>query len=336
MKAHTGSETLEAMLRRYCTEAAGQLQAVCLHALAGGSRTRANLLLAAAGRRDGLPIQAACALEMMHAATLLQDDIFDRSTERRGRRAAYLQFGEAQAVLASDWLLLRSLEVAAEVHPLFFQQLACAARNMAATVAKELDPPMVSGTSAAYLYIEEICQGKTASLFAVALHGAALLHPQIDRAHAPGWAAVGNRIGCTYQLLDDCLDVYAPEGTLNKSTGIDVQQGRLTLPLLTALQALQSAGQGISIDRFLKARLIAKEMALLERAIAEEAVRDCLEAEVRRQVRAIEEEARSVAIPCEPISAALNDMEAKIACCFGVSAKCMACEVVPYQPALAL
>ena len=336
MKVHTGDETLEAMLRSYCTEAAGQLQAVCVHALAGGSRTRANLLLRASGRKDRLPVQAACALEMMHAATLLQDDIFDRSAERRGRRAAYLQFGEAQAVLASDWLLLRSLEIAAEVHPSFFQQLACAARNMAATVAKELDPPSLSESSAARLYIEEICQGKTASLFAVALHGAALLHPEADRVHALSWAAIGNRIGCTYQLLDDCLDVYAPAGALNKSTGIDLQQGRLTLPLLTALQALQSAGQGISIDRFRKATLTGTEMKLVERAIADEAVRAHLEEEVRSQIPAIRESARTAAVPSRAISAALNDMEAKIALCFGVSVKNMEGEVVPFQPALAL
>lgn len=333
MKTHHHRKTLEAMLRRYCKEA-GQLHAVCLHGLAGGSRTRANLLIGASERDDGPALQAASALEMMHAATLLQDDIFDRSTERRGRTAAYLQFGEAQAVLASDWLLLRSLELAAEVHPLFFRQLACAARNMAATVAKELDPPFLSECSAARSYIEAICQGKTASLFAAALSGAALLHPESGQAHVPGWAAVGNRIGCTYQLLDDCLDVYAPEGTLNKSMGLDLQQGRLTLPILTALQVVQSTGWSISIDQFRKARLTATEVAAVDRAIQASTVRDCLEEEARRQIQDVQQSAQASAVPCGATSAVLQDLEAKVVQCFGKGAGRRAFQVAHYEAIL--
>lgn len=318
MKTQRNGRALEAVLQRHCAEA-GQLHVVCLHALAGGSRTRANLLLRASERDDARSVQAASAMEMMHAATLLQDDIFDHSAERRGCRAAYLQFGEAQAVLASDWLLLRSLEVAAEIHPLFLQQLVCAARNMAATVARELQPPPLSGCSAARAYIQEICQGKTASLFAVALYGAALLQREPDPAHAPEWAAIGTRIGCTYQLLDDCLDVYAPAGILNKSTGVDLPQGRLTLPLLTALQSLHSEERSISIDRFQQGRLTATEMAVLERAVEDATVRACMEEEVSGQIRAVEESARATAIPSEAVTAARNDMEAKAALCFGRS-----------------
>lgn len=334
MKTQSSGQTLESMLQRYCAQAGSQLQAVCSHALSGGGRTRAKLLLQASEREDRISVQAACALEMMHAATLLQDDIFDRSSERRGRRAAYLQFGEAQAVLASDWLLLRSLEIAMEVHPIFFQQLACAARNMAATVARELAPPFVSGSAAARLYIEEICQGKTASLFALALHGGALLHADLDPAQALGWAAVGNRIGCTYQFLDDCLDVYAPADAVHKSTGVDLQQGRLTLPLLTALEALQSAKRFISIERFRSASLTRAELETVKCAIAEESTKACLQEEVRRQMQNVEENARTAGVPCEAITAALSDMETKVALCFGERTRCLVFDAAQHESLL--
>lgn len=313
---HHRTRALEENLQRHCAEA-GQLEPICLHALTGGSRTRANLLLRASEREGNSALQAACALEMMHAATLLQDDIFDRSAQRRGRRAAYLEFGEAHAVLASDWLLLRSLELAGEVHPVFFQQLSCAARTMAATVAKELKPPALHGLSGASAYIAEICQGKTAALFAVSLHAAALLHANAGPSQAPHWAAVGNRIGCTYQLLDDCLDVYAPAGTLEKTTGVDVQQGRLTLPLLRALQALEAAGQPVSLHRFRNGVLSSEEREGVRRATADAAIRARLEDQLRNEIQVIADTACQASIPCVAVHFAVNDMEAKIALCFG-------------------
>lgn len=318
MKPST-SKSLEQMLRGYCAEAGEQLQPVCAHALAGGSRSRANLLLRASEREDRMAVQAACALEMMHAATLLQDDIFDRSAQRRGRRAAYLEFGEAQAILASDWLLFRSLEAAAEVDPIFFQQLACAARTMAATVAKELKPPALGEFSTARSYIAEICQGKTATLFAVSLHAAALLQPNAGVVQAHAWARVGNLIGCAYQLLDDCLDVYAPPSTMNKSTRVDLQQGRLTLPLVMALQLLQAEGHAVSIDDFRGATLTGKELALVEQATAEDSLRAGLQTQLRDEMQEIESSAWQAAIPSVAIASALTDMETKAILCFGTS-----------------
>lgn len=311
------SKILEQMLRHYCAEAGEQLQPVCVHALTGGGRTRATLLLRASERDDRVAFQAACALEMMHAATLLQDDIFDRSAQRRGRRAAYLAFGEAQAVLASDWLLLRSLEVAAEVDMIFFQQLACAARTMAAAVAKELNPPALRSFSAASAYIAEICKGKTATLFAVSLHAAALLHTKAGMVRAQDWAAVGSRMGCTYQLLDDCLDVYAPADVLDKSSGIDLQQGRLTLPIALALEALQAAGEHVSLDRFREASLTAKELEMLSCAAGDPSVRAHLDDELRVQIRDIESAAWLATVPSTAIASALVDMRAKVSLCFG-------------------
>lgn len=313
------NEILEQMLRQYCAEAGEPLKSVCLHALMGGGRTRARLLLRASEREDRMAFQAACALEMMHAATLLQDDIFDHSAQRRGRRAAYLQFGEAQAVLASDWLLLRSLEVAAEVAPLFFQQMACAARTMAATVAKELKAPAVRGFSSASAYVAEICQGKTAALFAVSLYAAALLHPKAGVAHAHTWAAVGNRIGCTYQLLDDCMDVYAPAGALDKSAGVDLAQGRLTLPLVMALEALESAGERVSIDRLREASLTTAEMERVRQAAADDTIRAHLRDELQGEMQDIESSAWLALVPCGAIATALHDMKAKVTLCFGAS-----------------
>lgn len=320
MSAMPVNEALEQALERLCAEAGGPLGEVCQHALAGGGRMRAALLLRASGRTDPQAIAAAAALELMHAATLLQDDIFDRSAERRGRRAAYLQFGEAQAVLASDWLLLRSLELAADLDAAYFQQLSRAARTMAATVAAELDPPPLSGLRAAGSYIEQICQGKTASLFAVAFFGAALLHPGFGRAHAAAWAETGRHIGLTYQLLDDCLDVYAPAGTLNKSSGVDLERGRLTLPLLTAFSSLQAAGQHFDTERFRKGSLSEEQFALARAAVMNPSVRSCLQVHVATEMRAVEQSARRAAVPDEAVAAALADMQLKVRLCFGMGA----------------
>ncbi len=107
------------------------MREVCRYATQGGRRVRAALLLGAAQHSRQSAVQAATALELIHAATLLQDDIFDSGCMRRGRPTAHLQFGKAITILASDWLLIRSLEVAVDIHPRFFRVLAQAGTAMA-------------------------------------------------------------------------------------------------------------------------------------------------------------------------------------------------------------
>jgi len=166
---------VEEELQRQSAELSGSMREVCIYATQGGRRVRAALLLGAVPGCGERAVRAATALELIHAATLLQDDIFDAGQMRRGRVAAHVQFGKAMTILASDWLLIRSLEMAAELHSQFFRCLARAGTAMAQAEALELEPLALRSIEEAQQYGCAIARGKTAMLFGTALCGAAVL-----------------------------------------------------------------------------------------------------------------------------------------------------------------
>ncbi len=232
---------IEAEIQRQTATLSGDMLEVCRYAMQGGQRSRAALLLGAAQGRGIRELRAATALEMLHAATLLQDDIFDSGQVRRGQTAAHLRYGRAKTILASDWLLIRALELAAETDPSFFCSLAHAGKAMAQAEALELHPPQSHSLAEAKEQEMEVSEGKTALLFGSALCGAAVLRG-LPVAERRVWEDVGLRMGMTYQFVDDCTDLYSTESEARKDVGTDLPAGRLTLPVLFALEALAKQG----------------------------------------------------------------------------------------------
>ncbi|HEV2366161.1 MAG TPA: polyprenyl synthetase family protein [Caulobacteraceae bacterium] len=230
---------------------------------AGGKRLRPLITVAAArlvGGADDACLKLAAAVEFIHTATLLHDDVVDGSRLRRGKLAAHLIWGAPSSVLVGDFLFARAFELMVETGAMrSLEILARASRVIAEgevlqlTRAHDLDLQQ-----AVYL---EIITAKTAELFAAAAEaGAVAGGGQTEAARA--LRAFGLNLGLAFQLADDALDYQGTAETLGKNAGDDFREGKATLPLILAL-----------------ARAGPREAAFFERAIGR---RDQTEADFRR------------------------------------------------------
>lgn len=228
----------------------------------GGKRLRPLLVLlvARAIHATALPeavLTFAAIIEFIHTATLLHDDVVDDSTVRRGSETANAIWDNKASVLVGDFLLSRSFEmlVAIGYVPLM-DWMAKATNRIASGEVMQLQfRQNIATTEADYLAIIE---AKTAVLFGVAARGSAVLAGESDD-RAAQWSEYGLSLGMAFQLIDDVLDYAADPGTLGKNLGDDLAEGKLTLPLIYALQHVTS-----------------EERALLEQAVVDAGTRDHL------------------------------------------------------------
>ncbi len=208
---------------------------------AGGKRVRPLLVVlaarAAGGTRSGTLAEEslAQAAELVHAATLLHDDVLDDGRTRRGMPAARMLWGNAASVLGGDFLLVRALELTAAAGvPHALDELLGAIGRMIDGEALQLEHRGRADLDVAGY--REVVDGKTASLFAwCGKAGARLAH-----ASEPLVAALGQyglHLGRAFQIVDDVLDVEGDPRALGKSVLVDLHEGKLTLPVLYALDA---------------------------------------------------------------------------------------------------
>jgi len=218
---------------------------------AGGKRLRPLLTVSAArlvgGRGDGA-IKLAAAVEFIHTATLLHDDVVDGSKLRRGKVAAHLIWSAASSVLVGDFLFARAFELMIETGGLeSLEILARASRVIAEGEVLQLSRAHDLGlTQETYL---EIITAKTAELFAAAAQAGAVCGGA-EPATAAVLRAYGLNLGLAFQLADDALDYGGATETIGKNAGDDFREGKATLPLLIAI-----------------ARAGAREAAFWERAV---------------------------------------------------------------------
>lgn len=232
---------LEASLRRF-EEALSQLvQSEVLFirlihqdlVTAGGKRLRPRLVFLASGALGGAPfeLELALAVELLHSATLLHDDLIDEAETRRGREAAYRRYGNAVSVLSGDFLLSRLLHVIAKTGSLRLVE-------MFAETAKTLSEGEVLQFQVAALEdyslenYERIITAKTAALMALAAEGPAVLKG-VDGVQREALRRFGLLYGQAFQMRDDYLDLMGSPEALGKPVGGDVREGKATLiPLL--------------------------------------------------------------------------------------------------------
>ena len=231
-------------LKTSLAQVSAPLQEVCAYLFCGGGRIRPLLFLAALRGRAILPraciLQAACALELLHTATLLQDDMFDGAHTRRGRTSTHLVYGTALTTLASDWLLLEAMRLAANVNAGFALLLARAAQDTVAAEALELSPPEMTTLEQVRSHVHKVAHGKTGSLFAAALAGAALLSSAGSIEVEQQWK-LGCDLGVTFQMMDDCKDLFCSAENASKDTDQDLAAGRITAPFLFACEHAEQA-----------------------------------------------------------------------------------------------
>lgn len=208
---------------------------------AGGKRIRpmAALLVFHAcvppgqrGRHDDM-MDVATALELIHSATLLHDDIIDGSDRRRGRQSALQRFGMADTLVAGDFVFSRAFELCAR----FEEQIVRWASDACVSLT---EGEMLQGrlrhnprvTVEDYL---EIIARKTASLFELGARSAAYL-AGADKALQNLTAEIGHHIGMAFQMIDDLLDVVGQSSVTGKPTSADLRDGNPSLPIVLALQ----------------------------------------------------------------------------------------------------
>ena len=206
---------------------------------AGGKRIRPLVVLLAfhasaprGGARRDDAIEAAVALELIHSATLLHDDIIDGGETRRGRPSALQTFGTADTLVAGDFLFSRAFALCARFEPEVIRWAAEACVSLTeGEIMQGRFRHNLTVTADDYV---EIIERKTASLFQAGGRTAAHL------AGAPGMvvegmAACGRSIGLAFQVSDDLLDVVGNPIATGKPRGIDLRDGNPSLPTVLAL-----------------------------------------------------------------------------------------------------
>ena len=198
------------------------------------------LLIANLYKRGSEPFQhLAAALEMLHTATLVHDDVIDGARLRRGHQTLHTIWSTGPALLGGDYLLAEAVSMTAALGiPRLVQILADTLRVMCAGEIKQSLLP-VPHTKLRETYYETI-QAKCASLFAAATEMAGLL-AEADAAQVAALRTFGSELGMAFQMTDDILDFTGAAAELGKDSGTDLRQGLITLPTLVYLETANDA-----------------------------------------------------------------------------------------------
>jgi len=253
---------LDEALRSYLPAAdprTGQLAAAVAHSMEGGKRLRGVIVMRAAatfGRNPASVIPSACAFEMLHAATLVHDDLpcIDDSDLRRGRPSCHVAFDEHTALLAGDALIIAAFEALAaqaeSVEPALvvrvvreFAQFTGAGGliggEQADIIGEDLPPDLE--------LVRFIHVNKTARLICAACRTGAILagapEEQIEAVSRYGMA-----LGLLFQITDDILDVVGDAEVLGKPTGADAQAGKQTYPAAVGLDGARAHARDLAAE----------------------------------------------------------------------------------------
>ena len=202
----------------------------------GGKRIRPLVTLLVAGALGDAnnpdQVKLACAIEFLHTATLLHDDVVDMSALRRGQPTANANWGNASSVLVGDFVYSKSFQLLVGIGQLDVMEiLSRTTTRIAEGEVKQLS--VIGNTELGEQDYFTIINAKTAELFAGACESSAVI------ANAPARQAMhdyGHHLGLAFQLVDDYLDYSGDSETMGKNLGDDLAEGKLTLPLIRALQ----------------------------------------------------------------------------------------------------
>ena len=202
----------------------------------GGKRLRPLITLASARQFNiagDAHVKLAAAVEFIHTATLLHDDVVDESTLRRGRPAANMLWGNKPSILVGDFLFSRAFQLMVEVgSPVVLAILA----NASAVIA---EGEVLQLRLARNLAIDEaqyldVISAKTAALFAAAAEAGAYAAGAEAR-QTEGMRSYGYNLGIAFQLVDDALDYSGRQAVMGKSVGDDFREAKMTLPVILSL-----------------------------------------------------------------------------------------------------
>jgi octaprenyl-diphosphate synthase len=203
---------------------------------AGGKRLRPLLTVASArlaGARDDACLKLAAAVEFIHTATLLHDDVVDSSQLRRGKVAAHLIWGAPSSVLVGDFLFAKAFELMVEAGSMKALDILAKAAGVIAE-GEVLQLTRAHDLNLSQDVYLQIIGAKTAELFAAAAEAGAV-SAGAPEAQIQAMRDYAMNLGLAFQLADDALDYGGATEVLGKNAGDDFREGKVTLPLLVAM-----------------------------------------------------------------------------------------------------
>jgi len=209
------------------------LREILNYVLAGGKGLRPSLVVYCARFGAHHPqevYRVAAAIELVHLASLIHDDVMDQADIRRGKPSLHRTFGTLPAVLTGDYLFATAFELLSKSRKTVLHTVTSAIRNMCSGEIQQLSRQ----EAIIDLYYSYIGQ-KTASLFQAACSCGSIL-ARLKRSQQDCLARFGWHLGMAYQIIDDYLDIFAPPGKMNKPCHKDLEQGIFTLPVIYFLQ----------------------------------------------------------------------------------------------------
>ncbi len=230
-RAVPGLQSVEGLIATKFTTEAPQLAKIASYLFGlGGKRVRPALtLLLAKGFGIREPTQSlvdvAAGIELIHMATLLHDDIIDRSPIRRHHPSPYAEFGTNDTLLTGDFLLTRAFSLCARLDPFIIDATEEACINL--TEGEILETPLYADTHSLSTS-RIIAAKKTAALFRLGARSAGFLSG-LRGDSLEALARFGEHLGVGFQMLDDILDVISPEETLGKRPGTDIRERKPSL-----------------------------------------------------------------------------------------------------------
>lgn len=226
---------VERLLRERAASPVSVIPDLSAHIISAGGKRLRPLITLISAHACGQPNRAthalAAAVEFIHTATLLHDDVVDESDLRRGRPSAKSIWGNKASILVGDFLFARAFNLLVETNSLeILNRLATAS-----TVIAEGEVRQLAAMASRDLQTEEylaIVEAKTGALFEAAAETGALSAGGAP--HAPALASYGKNLGLAFQIIDDVLDYGGTTSVIGKSVGDDFREGKITLPVIIA------------------------------------------------------------------------------------------------------
>tara|TARA_B100001093_G_scaffold356938_1_gene341534 strand:+ start:1893 stop:2879 length:987 start_codon:yes stop_codon:yes gene_type:complete len=235
--AHCVSELrqLDQLIVQQMTSSIPLIQEVARHILRGSAkRLRPLLVILSAHTAHPSPpkdyLLLAAIIEFVHTATLLHDDVVDESDQRRGHQTANTVWGNSASVLVGDFLYSRAFQMLTEINDNDIMRILADATNTLAEgeVLQLMNRQDTSLTEETYL---DVIYRKTAKLFESSAEIVAVGTP-----HQSALAEYGKHVGLCFQIVDDILDYTGSSADIGKNVGDDLAEGKITLPLIYALE----------------------------------------------------------------------------------------------------
>jgi octaprenyl-diphosphate synthase len=254
----------------------------------GGKRLRPLLVLLSARTLDYTPnesdpahVKLAAVIEFLHTATLLHDDVVDRSDLRRGRSTANALWGNASSVLVGDFLYSRAFQLMVELDRLDIIEVLSDATNIIAEgEVQQLDN--VGNAELSEADYMAVIRAKTAMLFQAAAHTGAHLASENEHELAL-LRDFGLHVGLAYQLVDDWLDYAGDTKTMGKNVGDDLAEGKATLPLIRTMA--EGSRADAALVRGAIEQCSGERLAEVIRAVERSGALDYTKAQAERQAQ---------------------------------------------------